>query len=72
MSGWEGESNGDTYGRYGKGSAGKDVHCGLVKGVNLGSLRWFRHMTRMKEDNFLRRVCDRKIEVWRFRRLLVK
>ncbi len=54
VSRWDGKSNDSVHNRFGMGmTAGEGVDCGVVEWVMYGTQRWFRHMTKMNEDNFV-------------------
>lgn len=40
--------------RFGTGVTKKGVDCGVVEWVECSALRWFGHMMRMNEDDFVK------------------
>ncbi len=61
VSGWDGESNENMYERFGMSVTAKGVECGVVEWVKRGALRWFGHVMRMKENEFVKRVFEGRI-----------
>jgi len=62
LSRWDGESNVNVYENFGMGATAKGVDCGVVEWVKCGTLRWFGHMVRMNENEFVKRVYKSEIE----------
>ncbi len=52
VSGRDGESNEDTYGRYGMSEAVVGMDCQVTEWVKQSTLRWYGHVTRMSECDF--------------------
>ncbi len=57
MSGWDGESNESMYEWFGMAVTVKGVDCGVVEWV-----RWFGHVMRMQENEFVKRVYEGGID----------
>ena len=53
---WEVESNESIYKRCGLGLCANGVKCGLVERVKKNSLRWFGHMERKKNEEFVKKA----------------
>ncbi len=62
VSRWDRESNGETYGRFGMSITAVGMDCGVVEWVKRSTLRWYRHMMRMNECDFAKRVYKSTIE----------
>lgn len=56
VSRWDGESNKGVYENLGVGVTTIGVGCGVAEWVKPGTLRWFGHVMRMNEDNFVKRA----------------
>ena len=56
------ESNENVYERFGMGSKGEGIKCGVVEWVKRNSLRWFGHVERMKKEDLAKRVYNSEIE----------
>lgn len=46
----------NVYKSFSMGEAGKGMECGVVGWVKCSALRWFGHVTRMNENEFVKRV----------------
>ncbi len=51
---WDGVSNESVYERCGMGGHGSGVGCGVVEWVKRSTLRWFDHMKRMENEEFVK------------------
>ncbi len=56
VSRWDGLSNECVYERCGMRGLGSGVWCGVVEWVKRSILRWFGHIERMGNDEFVKRV----------------
>ncbi len=56
MSRWDGVANETVYERCGTRGRGSGVGCGVVKWVKRSTLRWFGHIERMENEEFLKKV----------------
>ncbi len=54
VSRWDGLSNESVYERCGMSGRGNEVGCGVVEWVKRSTLRWFGHIERMGNKEFLR------------------
>ncbi len=62
VSRWDRESNEDTYGRLGVSETAVGLDCGVVGWGKRSKLRWYGHVMRMNECNFIKMVYDSTIE----------
>ncbi len=56
MSRWDGLSNECVYERCGMRGHGSGVRCGVVQCVGRSTLRWFGHIERMGNEEFVKKV----------------
>ncbi len=56
VSRWDGLSNVNVYERCGMRERGSGVGCGVVEWVKRSTLRWFSHMERMGDEEFVKKV----------------
>ncbi len=56
MTSWDGESNESVYERCNMRSHVNGVNCGIVEWVKRNMLRWFGHIERMGNEEFLKKV----------------
>ncbi len=56
MSRWDGQSNASVYERCGMRECGSGVGCGVVEWVERSTLRWFGHIERMGNEEFVKKV----------------
>ncbi len=54
MSRWDGLSNASVYERCGMRERGSGVGCGVVEWVKRSILRWFGHIERMGNEEFVK------------------
>jgi len=54
LSRWDGESNVNVYDNFVMGTTTKGIDCGVVEWVKRGTLRWFGHVVRMNENEFVK------------------
>ncbi len=62
VSRWDGLSNESVYERCGMRGCGSGVLCGVVKWVNRSTLRWFGHIERMGNEEFVKKVYLSSVE----------
>ncbi len=53
VSRWDGLSNANVYERCGMRERGSGVGCGVVEWVKRNTLRWFGHIERMRNEEFI-------------------
>ncbi len=56
VSRWDGLSNESVYERCGMRGHGSGVGCGVVEWVKRSTLRWFDHIERMENEEFVKKV----------------
>ena len=56
MTRWDGAGNESVYERCGMSSQANRVNCGVVEWVKRNTLRWFGHIERMGNEEFVRKV----------------
>ncbi len=56
MTRWDGESNESAYERCGMGSCANGGKCGVVELVKRNTVRWFGHIERMGNEEFVKKV----------------
>ncbi len=54
VSTWDGPSNESAYERCGMNGHGSGVGCGVVEWVKRNTLRWFGHIERMENEEFVK------------------
>ncbi len=59
---WDGVSNESVYERCGIRGRRSGVGYGVVGWVKRGTLRWFGHIKRMENDEFVKKVCRSSVE----------
>ncbi len=59
---WDGLSNESVHERCGMRGCGSVVECGVVEWVKRNTLRWFGHIERMKNEEFVKRVYLGSVE----------
>ncbi len=70
---WDGQSNESVYERCGMRGHGHGVWCGVVEWVKRSTLRWFGHIERMENEEFVKNVYLSSVEDTNRRgRLLVR
>ncbi len=62
MSRWDGLSNESVYKRCGIREHGTEVGCGLVEWVKRSTLRWFGHIERMENEEYVKKVYRSSVE----------
>ncbi len=62
MSRWDGLSNASVYERCGMRGRGSGVGCGVVEWVKQSTLRWFGHIERMGNEEFVKKVYMGSVE----------
>ncbi len=50
------ESNVSVYGKFGMSVKSEGMNCGVMEVVKRSTLRWFRHLERMWEDELTKRI----------------
>ncbi len=58
---WDGASNGSVYERCGMRGHGSGVGCSVVEWVKRSTLRWFGHIERMGNEEFVKKVYSRTL-----------
>ena len=59
---WDGLSNESVYERCGMSHCANGVQCGAVEWVKRNTLRWYGHMERMKNEEFVKKVYMSELE----------
>lgn len=59
---WDGLSNECVYERCGMSPCGNRALCGVVEWVKRSTLRWFGHIERMKNEEFVKKVYISELE----------
>ena len=59
---WDGLSNESVYERCGMSHCASGVQCGAVEWVKRNTLRWYGHMERMKNEEFVKKVYMSELE----------
>ncbi len=62
MSRWDGLSNESVYERCGMRGHGSVVGCNVVEWVKMSILRWFGHVQRMENEEFVEKVYLSSVE----------
>ncbi len=62
VSRWDWRSNESIYERCGMSGRGSGVGCGVVEWVERSTLRWFGHIERMGNEEFVKRVYLSSVE----------
>ncbi len=62
MSSRNGESNENTYGRFGMSATAVGMDCRVVEWVKQSTLRWYGHVMRINECDFTKWVIKSRIE----------
>ncbi len=62
MSSWDGLSNECVYERCGIRGSGSGAGCGVVECVKRSTLRWFGHVERMENEEFVKKVYRSSVE----------
>ncbi len=59
---WDGLSNESVYERCGMTGRGSGMGCGVVEWVKRSTLRWFGHIERMGNEEFVKKVYLSNVE----------
>ncbi len=62
MSRWDGLSNKSVYERCGMRGSGSGVGCGVVEWVTRSTLRWFGHIEKMGNEEFVKKMYWSSVE----------